>query len=486
VRPGEKIPVDGVLTDGSSSVDESLMTGEPIPIEKAGGARLIGGTLNGKGTFLMRAEKVGSETILAQIVRMVSEAQRTRAPIQRLADRVSSYFVPVVLVVAAITFFAWSVWGPQPRLSHALLNAVAVVIIACPCALGLATPMAIVVGVGRGAQAGILIKNAEALEILEKVDIMAVDKTGTLTEGRPRVIAAIPANGFGEEQLLRIAATLELGSEHPLAAAIVGAASQRKISTSNLSDFHSHTGKGISGKVDGQNAALGNRALLNELGIAIGEMDQRASALEAGGQTVMFVAVQGAMAGIISVADPVRDSTPQAIRKLSEEGLKIAMLTGDNQATASAVAQKLGIEDVYSGVLPHQKTEIVDRLRKQGHIVAMAGDGINDAPALSKADVGIAMGTGTDIAMESAAITMLKGDLLGTARARHLSRATMRNIRQNLFLAFVYNALAVPVAAGVLYPFFGVLLSPVVASAAMTLSSVSVIANALRLRKIKL
>jgi P-type Cu+ transporter len=486
VRPGEKAPVDGVITEGESSVDESLMTGEPVPVEKSPGARVIGGTVNGTGTFVMRADRVGSQTLLSQIVRMVSEAQRSRAPVQKLADRVSGYFVPAVILIAIITFIAWATYGPDPRMAHALLNAVAVLIIACPCALGLATPMAIMVGTGRGALAGILVKNAEALEIFEKVDTLVVDKTGTLTEGRPRVVSVVPAAGSDEKQILRFAATLERGSEHPLAGAILAAAKERSIDLGNLTDFQSRTGKGVLGKVDGRTAALGNRALFAERKITIGGLEKSAKSQEADGQTVMFVAADGALIGIIGVADPIKSTTLEALAKLHREGIRIIMLTGDSRASADSVARKLGVDQVHAEILPGQKSEVVKKLQVEGHIVAMAGDGVNDAPALSQAHVGIAMGTGTDVAMESAGITLLRGDLLGLARARTLSRATMRNIRQNLFFAFVYNSVGVPIAAGVLYPFFGLLLSPILASAAMTFSSVSVIANALRLRKVRL
>src|ERR1700719_2138239 len=486
VRPGERVPVDGVVLEGESSVDESLLTGEPLPVEKRPGERVTGGTLNGSGSFVMRAERVGSETLLARIVQMVSDAQRTRAPIQRLADVVSSYFVPAVVLAAVATFLVWALVGPQPRLAYALVNAVAVLIIACPCALGLATPMSIMVGVGRGAGAGVLVRNAEALEILEKVDTLVVDKTGTLTEGRPRVTSITPAAGSSDLQLLRMAATLERGSEHPLAAAILAALSERHLEPGALADFHSRTGKGVTGVVDGKKAALGNRTLFAELGIDLAELNERAKSLEAEGQTVMFVSSDGKAAGIIGVADPLKSSAPEAIERLHREGIRIVMLTGDNRATAENVARKLGIEEVHAEVLPGDKAEIVKRLQSEGGIVAMAGDGINDAPALTQANVGIAMATGTDIAMESAGITLLRGDLRGVARARTLSRATMRNIRQNLFFAFVYNLIGVPIAAGVLYPFFGLLLSPIIASAAMTFSSVSVISNALRLRHIRL
>jgi P-type Cu+ transporter len=486
VRPGEKVPVDGSVTDGSSSVDESLVTGEPIPVEKSAGARVTGGTVNGTGTFLMRAERVGSETLLAQIVRMVGEAQRSRAPVQRLADRVSSYFVPAVVLVAIVTFFVWSIFGPAPKMAHALLNAVAVLIIACPCALGLATPMAIMVGTGRGALAGVLIKNAEALEILEKVDTLVVDKTGTLTEGRPRVTSIVAAPGYDEARLLQLAATLERGSEHPLAAAILTAAKERDIAPGDVADFRSRTGKGVEGTAGGREAALGNRALFAEMRIPLEDFDERAKSMETEGQTVMFVAADGQIAGIVSVSDPVKANAPEAIQRLHHDNVRIVMLTGDSRATAEAVARKLGIDEVHAGVLPDEKGSIVKHLQVDGHVVAMAGDGVNDAPALAQADVGIAMGTGTDVAIESAGITLLAGDLRGIARARTLSRATMRNVRQNLLFAFLYNSLGIPIAAGVLYPFFGWLLSPIIASAAMTFSSVSVIANALRLRSLKL
>ncbi len=486
VRPGEKIPIDGIAIDGSSSVDESLVTGEPIPVEKTGGSRVTGGTVNGTGTLVIRAERVGNETLLAQIVQMVSAAQRSRAPVQRLADHVSAYFVPAVVLIAVFTFILWSLFGPAPKMAHALLNAVAVLIIACPCALGLATPMAIMVGTGRGALAGVLIKNAEALEIMEKVDTLVVDKTGTLTEGRPRVTSVIVANGFDETQALRVSATLERASEHPLAAAILAAAKERGLAPGNVSDFRSVTGKGVTGLAEGQAVALGNRALLVELGISPGDLDERAKSLESDGQTVMFVAIGGKLSGIISVADPVKATTPEAIERLHRERIRIVMITGDSRATADAVARTLGIDQVHAGVLPGEKSEIIKQLQAERHVVAMAGDGVNDAPALAQADVGIAMGTGTDVAMESAGITLLRGDLRGIARARALSRATMRNIRQNLFFAFLYNSAGIPIAAGVLYPFFGLLLSPIFASAAMTFSSVSVIGNALRLRNVRL
>jgi Cu+-exporting ATPase len=501
VRPGEKVPVDGAIQDGSGSLDESLITGESLPVEKTTGDRVIGGAVNTAGSFVMRAERVGSETMLAQIVRMVSEAQRSRAPVQRLADRVASYFVPAVLLVSALTFVAWAIFGPAPRMTHALLNAIAVLIIACPCALGLATPMAIMVGTGRGALSGVLVRNAEALELLEKVDTLVLDKTGTLTEGRPRVVEIIPspilvASGTpvdpprselgAKEEVLRTAAALERASEHPLASAILAAAKEHSIAPENISNFQSRTGKGITGNLSGKGAALGNRALFSELGIALGELDQVARTLEAKGQTVVFVALDGNLAGLIAIADKVKASTPEAIRALHDQKIRLIMLTGDSQATADAVASNLGIDEVHANVLPGEKTEIVKRLQAAGHIVAMAGDGVNDAPALTQANVGIAMGTGTDIAIQSAGITLLHGDLRGIARARILSRATMRNIRENLFFAFLYNSLGIPVAAGLLYPFFGLLLSPILASAAMTFSSVSVITNALRLRHLKL
>ena len=486
VRPGERVPVDGLVLEGSSSVDESLMTGEPIPVEKTEGSRVTGGTVNGTGTFVMRAERVGSETLLAQIVRMVSEAQRSRAPVQKLADRVAAYFVPTVVVIAVLTFIIWAIFGPAPKMAHGLLNAVAVLIIACPCALGLATPMAIMVGTGRGALAGILIKNAESLEILEKVDTVVVDKTGTLTEGKPRVTSVLPAPGIDEAYVLEIAAGLERASEHPLAAAILASAKDRGIEIGTATDFLSLTGKGISGHIGENTAALGNRALLADLQIPLGPLDDRAKPLEAEGQTAMFVAAGGKAIGAIGVSDPIKPTTAEAIDRLHRDGIRIVMLTGDSRAAAESVARKLKIDSVEAQILPNQKAEIVNRLKGEGHIVAMAGDGVNDAPALAVANVGIAMGTGTDVAIESAGITLLKGDLVGIARARTLSRATMRNIRQNLFFAFAYNALGVPIAAGILYPLFGLLLSPILASAAMTFSSVSVITNALRLRRVTL
>jgi len=486
VRPGEKIPVDGIVLEGTTSVDESMITGEPIPVEKIKGSRVTGGTVNGTGSFIMRAERVGSDTLLAQIVRMVAEAQRSRAPIQKLADIVASYFVPAVVSVAVITFIVWALVGPEPAMAYALLNAVAVLIIACPCALGLATPMSIMVGTGRGATAGVLIKNAEALEILEKVDTLVADKTGTLTEGKPHLETVVATSGTGEDEILYLAASLERGSEHPLAAAIVNGAEKRGVKLADARDFRSVTGKGVIGSVDGRQVALGNRRLLEELGLAANEIASRPEELRKEGQTVMFVVVDGTVAGLIGIADPVKPSTPEAIRLLHEDGVRIVMLTGDNRTTAEAVAKKLGIDEIQAEVLPEQKGQIVKRLQSEGRIVAMAGDGVNDAPALAQAHVGIAMGTGTDVAMESAGVTLVKGDLRGIAKARRLSRGTMRNIRQNLFFAFIYNVLGIPLAAGVLYPFFGVLLSPVIASVAMTFSSVSVISNALRLSRMKL
>ena len=486
VRPGEKIPVDGTVQDGESNVDESMVTGEPIPVEKAAGDRLIGATVNGTGSLLMRAERVGADTLLSQIVQMVAEAQRSRAPIQKLVDVVSSYFVPAVVIIAIITFFVWWNWGPEPALAYAVINAVAVLIIACPCALGLATPMSIMVGTGRGAMMGVLIKNAEALEVMRKVDTLVVDKTGTLTEGKPRLVSVVAVDGFEEHEILRLGASLERASEHPLAEAIVRGAEERDIELSATDDFQSVTGKGVTGKVDGHEIALGNLRLLESLDIDPGELPQLAETGRAEGQTVMLVAIDGKAAGLIGVADPIKDSTPEAIADLHKEGISVVMLTGDSRTTAEAVARKLWIDQVEAEVLPDQKAEIVKKLQARGCIVAMAGDGINDAPALAQAHVGIAMGTGTDVAMESAGVTLVKGDLRGIVRARRLSRATMRNIRQNLFFAFVYNSAGVPVAAGILYPFFGILLSPIIAAAAMSFSSVSVITNALRLRNVKL
>jgi Cu+-exporting ATPase len=483
VRPGEKVPVDGTVLEGRSAVDESMISGEPIPVEKEPGAKVIGATVNGTGGLLIRADRVGAGTLLAQIVRMVSEAQRSRAPIERLVNQVSGYFVPAVLAVSVLTFIIWAVWGEPPRLTHALVNAVAVLIIACPCALGLATPLGIMVGVGRGAENGILIKNAEALEILEKVDALVVDKTGTLTEGRPRMVGVEPAGGLSEDELLRVAASLERGSEHPLAAAIVKGAEAKGLSLAEAQEFQSVTGKGVLGRVGGRNVAMGNAALMADHQVAVDPLRSRLEELRREGQTVMLIAVDGQLAGLVTVADPIRASTPDAIRLLHEDGMRVIMLTGDSRTTAEAVARKLGIDEVIAEVLPQQKHEVVKRLQGEGRVVAMAGDGINDAPALAQAQIGIAMGTGTDVAMESAGVTLVRGDLRGIAGARRLSRATMRNIRQNLFLAFVYNALSVPVAAGVLYPFIGLLISPIWASAAMTLSSLSVVGNALRLRR---
>jgi Cu+-exporting ATPase len=486
VRPGERIPVDGVVLEGSSSVDESMITGEPIPVEKTAGSRVTGGTVNGAGGLVMRAERVGSETLLAQIVRMVGEAQRSRAPIQRLADIVSAYFVPLVVLVAIVTFICWSTLGPEPRLAHALVNAVAVLIIACPCALGLATPMSIMVGVGRGATAGVLIKNAEALEVMEKVDTLVVDKTGTLTEGKPRLVTVQAAPGRQEAEVLRLAASLERGSEHPLAAAIVTGAQARGITLGDVTGFQSVAGKGVTGTVDGHHVALGNQTLFADLAIDVQALTAQVEQLRQEGQTVMYVAIDQRPAGLLGAADPIKASTPEAVRQLRAEGVRLVMLTGDNRTTAEAVARMLGIDAVEAGVLPERKGEIVKRLQAEGHVVAMAGDGVNDAPALAQAQVGIAMGTGTDVAIESAGITLVKGDLRGIVRARRLSRGTMRNIRQNLFFAFIYNVIGVPVAAGVLSPVFGVLLSPMLAAAAMTFSSVSVIVNALRLRTLEL
>ena len=483
VRPGERVPVDGKVTEGITTIDESMVTGEPIPVEKTIDSKVTGGTVNGTGTFVMTAERVGSETLLAQIVRMVSDAQRSRAPIQRLADTVSGWFVPIVIVVAIAAFAVWSYYGPEPRMAHALVNAVAVLIIACPCALGLATPMSIMVGTGRGAELGILLRNAEALEVLEKVNTIVVDKTGTLTEGKPRLKAVEAAEGFDESTVLRLTASLENVSEHPLAVAIVKGAQEKGIALSPVTDFASATGKGVSGTVEGRSVSIGNIKQMEDLGVDLGPLRERADALRAGGQTVMIVAIDRKAAGLVSVADPIKETALQALKDLRSEGIDVVMLTGDNRITAAAVAKTLGIEHVEADVLPDQKAAVVKRLQSQGRIVAMAGDGINDAPALAQANVGIAMGTGTDVAMESAGVTLVKGDLRGIVRARRLSEATMKNIRQNLFFAFVYNALGVPLAAGLLYPWFGILLSPMIASAAMTFSSVSVIGNALRLRR---
>ncbi|MGH9503885.1 MAG: heavy metal translocating P-type ATPase [Terriglobales bacterium] len=491
VRPGEKVPVDGTVLEGSSGIDEAMITGESIPVSKGPGSPVIGATVNGTGSLVIRAERVGSETLLAQIVRMVSQAQRSRAPIQRLADRVAGWFVPAVVAIALLTFAVWSLVGPEPRLAHALVNAVAVLIIACPCALGLATPIAIMVGTGRGAHAGVLIKNAEALEIMEKVDTLVVDKTGTLTDGKPRVVSVLTVPGGNElvrneNDLLRLVASLEQGSEHPLGAAVVEAARSRGLSLGQTTDFQSHTGRGVGGKVDGRQVLIGNERLLEQNGIPAAALVQKAEELRRGGQTVIFIARDQQAMGLIGIADSIKATAAEAVRNLKREGLRLVMLTGDSRATAEAVAKNLGIEEFEAEVLPDKKAEAVQRLQNEGRTVAMAGDGINDAPALAQADVGIAMGTGTDIAMESGGITLVKGDLAGIVRARRLSQATMRNIRQNLFFAFIYNSLGVPIAAGVLYPFFGLLLSPILAAAAMSLSSVSVITNSLRLRKIKL
>jgi Cu+-exporting ATPase len=486
VRPGEKVPVDGVIAEGTSFVDESMITGEPVPVEKQRDDRVIGGTLNGTGGFVMRAERVGSETMLAQIVQMVAHAQRSRAPIQRLADQVSAYFVPAVLVVAVMTFVVWSIWGPEPRFAYALINSVAVLIIACPCALGLATPMSVMVAVGRGASSGVLIKSAEALERMENVTTLIVDKTGTLTEGKPKLVSVTPLGDWSETELLQLTASLEQASEHPLAAAIVRGARDRQIEIVEADAFQSVTGKGVQGQVSGRAIVVGNRRMLEEVqDLPSGVLD-RAEGLRREGQTVMFVAIDGQFAGMVGVADPIKATTPEAIRALRSEGIEIVMVTGDSRTTAEAVAAKLGIGSVEAEVLPERKVEVVKRLQSDGRIVAMAGDGVNDAPALAAADIGIAMGTGTDVAMESAGITLVKGDLRGIVRSRRLSEATMRNIRQNLFFAFVYNALGVPLAAGMLYPFTGLLLNPMVAAGAMSLSSVSVILNALRLRRTRL
>jgi Cu+-exporting ATPase len=486
IRPGEKVPVDGTVVEGSSAVDESMVTGESMPVQKSAGDRVIGATVNGTGGLVMEAERVGAETLLAQIVQMVAAAQRSRAPIQKLADQVSGYFVPAVVGAAAVTFAVWALVGPPPALAHGLINAVAVLIIACPCALGLATPMSIMVATGKGAGLGVLFKNAEAIEVMRQIDTLVVDKTGTLTEGKPQLVTVVVADGGNEMELLHLAASLERGSEHPLAAAIAAGAKKRGTEVSSAEDFSSITGKGVTGRVDGRKVALGNRQLLKDLGIAPGSLAEQADELRAAGQTVMFVAVQGEAAGLLGVADPIKETTPEAIRQLHAEGIRIVMLTGDNRTTAEAVAGKLELDEVEAEVLPDQKAEVVKRFQGEGRKVAMAGDGINDAPALAQAQVGIAMGTGTDVAMESAGVTLIKGDLLGIVRARRLSDATMRNIRQNLFFAFFYNALGVPIAAGVLYPVFGLLLSPMIAAAAMSFSSVSVVSNALRLRRLKI
>jgi Cu+-exporting ATPase len=486
VRPGEKVPVDGIVIEGSSSVDESMVTGEPIPVEKQQGDKVIGATVNGTGSLVMRAEKVGAETLLSQIVRMVAEAQRSRAPIQKLADIVAGYFVQIVVAVAIITFIIWAWIGPEPRMAHALISAVAVLIIACPCALGLATPVSIMVAMGKGATAGVLFKNAEAIEVMKKVDTLVVDKTGTLTVGKPKLVSVFSGSGLDEKAILYYAASIERGSEHPLAAAIVTGAEERGVTLAQVESFKSITGKGVTGKVDGHEVVLGNRKLLDDLRIDPAELSAKAETMRSEGQTAMFVTVDGKVIGIVGVADPIKETTPEAVQRLHEEGIRVVMLTGDNRTTAEAVSGKLGLDDVIAEVLPDQKADVIKRLQQDGHFVAMAGDGINDAPALAQAQVGIAMGTGTDVAMESAGVTLVKGDLRGILRARRLSRATMRNIKQNLFWAFVYNALGVPIAAGVLYPFFGILLSPVIAAAAMSFSSVSVVGNALRLRRVKL
>jgi Cu+-exporting ATPase len=486
VRPGEKVPVDGVILEGRSSLDESLVTGESMPVTKEAGATVIAGTLNQSGGFVMRADKVGRDTLLSQIVKMVAEAQRSRAPIQRLADQVAGWFVPVVIAVAIIAFVAWAWFGPEPRMAYGLVAAVSVLIIACPCALGLATPMSIMVGVGRGAAAGVLIKNAEALERMEKVDTLVIDKTGTLTEGKPKVIAIVAAPGFDESEILRLAASVERSSEHPLADAIVRSANERQLDLGEVEEFDSPTGKGVTGQVNGQNVALGNANFLTSLGVETQSLNAQAERLRGDGATVINIAVDGQLAGLFAIADPVKTSTPDALQALAAEGIRVIMLTGDVRTTANAIARQLGIPDVEAEVLPDQKSAVVLKLQKAGKIVVMAGDGVNDAPALASADIGIAMGTGTDVAMESAGITLLGGDLGGIVRARKLSQATMRNIRQNLFFAFVYNAAGIPIAAGILYPTFGLLLSPIIAAAAMALSSVSVVGNALRLRTTRL
>jgi Cu+-exporting ATPase len=486
VRPGEKVPVDGIILEGRSALDESLVTGESLPVSKEAGARAIAGTLNQSGSFVMRADKVGRETLLSQIVQMVADAQRSRAPIQRLADQVAGWFVPSVIVAAIAAFGAWAAFGPEPKLAYGLVAAVSVLIIACPCALGLATPMSITVGVGRGAQAGVLIKNAEALERLEKVDTLVVDKTGTLTEGKPKVVAIIAAGGFGEDDILQLAASVERASEHPLADAIVRAAKERQLQLSAVEGFDAPTGKGATGKVSGKTIVLGNAKYLGSIGIDIGSLADEAEKLRGEGATVINITIDGRHAGLFAIADPVKASTPEVLKALAAEGIRVIMLTGDNRTTAKAVAGKLGIAEVEAEVLPGQKSAVVARLRNAGRVVAMAGDGVNDAPALAAADVGIAMGTGTDVAMESAGVTLLKGDLTGIIRARNLSQATMNNIRQNLFFAFIYNAAGIPIAAGLLYPAFGILLSPIISAAAMALSSVSVVGNALRLRSTKL
>ena len=486
VRPGESVPVDGEVVEGRSTLDEAMVTGESMPVSKAPGAKVIGGTMNQSGSFVMRAEKVGRDTMLAKIVQMVAEAQRSRAPIQRLADRVAGWFVPLVIAVAVAAFAAWSIWGPEPRFTFGLVAAVSVLIIACPCALGLATPMAIMVGVGRGAQAGVLIKNAEALERLDRVDTIVLDKTGTLTEGKPKLVALRVAPEFTEDDVLRLAASVERGSQHPLGAAIVEATKEKGLTLADASDFEAPAGKGVSGTVDGHRVVIGNLRMMQEAGIDIGALGAEADRLRDEGATVIFITIDGRAAGVAGIADPIKPTTPEALASLKADGVRVVMLTGDNAATAKAVARKLGITEVEAEVLPEDKSKVIERLRREGRVVAMAGDGVNDAPALAAADVGIAMGTGTDVAMESAGVTLLKGDLMGIVRARRLSEVTIRNIRQNLLFAFIYNAAGVPVAAGILYPFFGILLSPVIAAAAMSLSSVSVIANSLRLRNVTL
>ncbi|MDO8721537.1 MAG: heavy metal translocating P-type ATPase [Syntrophales bacterium] len=486
IRPGEKIPVDGVVLEGSSGVDESMISGEPIPVEKRAGDKLIGATVNGTGSLIMEAQKVGAETLLSQIVKMVAEAQRSRAPIQKLADIVSGYFVPAVIAIALIAFVVWYFFGPDPRLAYALIAAVSVLIIACPCALGLATPMSIMVATGKGATMGVLFKNAEAIETLRKVTTLVVDKTGTLTEGKPKLVEVVAAPGIDKNRLLLLAASLEKGSEHPLAAAIVEGASTQRLHLADVKNFASHTGRGVSGEIDGKTVLLGNSKLLEEFNIDAGPLAEQALAMRSEGQTVMFVGISGKIGGLLAVADPIKKTTPEAIRQLHAEGIRIVMLTGDNKVTAGAVAKKLSLDEVVAEVLPDEKAAAVKKYQQGGHVVAMAGDGINDAPALAQAEVGIAMGTGTDVAMESAGVTLVKGDLTGIVRARRLSRATMANIKQNLFFAFIYNALGVPIAAGILYPHFGILLSPIIAAAAMSLSSVSVVGNALRLRRVKI
>jgi Cu+-exporting ATPase len=486
VRPGEKVPVDSIVIAGASSVDESMITGEPIPVQKQAGDRVIGATVNGTGALIVRTERVGTETLLAQIVKMVAEAQRSRAPVQKMVDIVAVYFVQIVISVAIITFIVWASLGPEPRFAYALINAVAVLIIACPCALGLATPMSIMVATGKGAAVGVLFRNAEAIEVMKKINTLVVDKTGTLTVGKPEVVEIHPAEGWDEKRVLYYAASIERGSEHPLAAAIVSAAEARKVDLTHVESFQSLTGQGVTGDVDGHHVVLGNVKMVSDEGIESGKLTEIAEKMRSEGQTVMFIAVDKQIIGILGVADPVKETTPSAIQQLRDDGVEIVMMTGDSRTTAEAVAKRLNIAKVLAEVLPDQKAEEIKRLQAEGRIVAMAGDGINDAPALAQAHVGIAMGTGTDVAMESAGVTLVKGDLRGIVRARFLSRATMRNIKQNLFFAFVYNSLGVPIAAGILYPFFGILLSPMIAAAAMSFSSVSVITNALRLRKARL